>query len=673
MSQEEAKTRIKQLSNLIEDYRYQYYVEDTPTVTDAVYDSLNVELRELESDHPELVLSDSPTQRVGATPLAKFDSVTHLSPMLSLNDVFSVEEVEDWVRRSAKLLGRVPASYYGEIKMDGLAASIIYENGVLIRGLTRGDGRTGEDVTINIRTIEQIPLRLRQDPSVPKEVYTGGFEVRGEVLMYKKNFTDLNSRREASGFSLFANPRNTAAGSIRQLDPKLVAERKLSFHVYAVATDIDGIETHAAEHELAHKLGFKVEPHSTIMRTIDDIRSFIDAWEHARKDLPYGTDGLVFTIDAREDFETLGIVGKAPRGAIAYKFPAEQATTRLKDIQISVGRTGAATPFAVLEPTLVAGSTISMATLHNASEIARKDIRIGDTVIIQKAGDIIPEVVSPLTELRTGGEIVFVMPINCPICNQPLFKEDSEAVWRCINFDCPALERGRIIHFASKSAYDIEGMGESTVDALLDVKLIADASDIFLLTLDQVLTVDRFAQKSAEKLIANICGRKDITLDRYIFALGIRHVGQQTARDLATYFGTLDRFKNAESHELDAVEGIGVVVSKSLIDWLGSERHRGFLAKLDAAGVVPQTFEVVKGKLSGQTFVITGSLSIGSREEIAAKLEALGGKVTNSVSKTTSYLIVGDEAGGSKLTKAEALGTPQLDEEALSNLFKENM
>ena len=669
MNQSEAASRISQLRNLIEEYRYQYYVQDSPTVSDAVYDSLNTELRELENKFPELVSADSPTQRVGATPLSKFEAVPHASPMLSLNDVFSVEEVEEWVKRSTKLLARAPKSYYGEIKMDGLAASVIYEDGILVRGLTRGDGRTGEDVTINLRTVEQIPLRLRRDPSVPQAVYQGRFEVRGEVLMYKKVFEGLNKSREAAGLPLFANPRNTAAGSIRQLDPKLVADRKLSFHVYAVATEIAGISTHADEHGLAAKLGFKVEPHSAKMKGIDDIRAFIDQWEEARKELPYGTDGLVFTIDQREDYQRLGIIGKAPRAAIAYKFPAEQATTKLLDIQISVGRTGAATPFAVLEPTLVAGSTIQMATLHNAGEIARKDIRIGDTVIIQKAGDIIPEVVAPLPELRTGAEIVFKMPTHCPICSEKLVKTDKEAVWRCVNFDCPALERGRIIHFASKAAYDIDGMGESTVDALLDAKLISDAADIFSLTVDELLGVDRFALKSAENLISSISGRKHVTLDRFIFALGIRHVGQQTARDLATYFGSLDRFKNASPHELDEVDGIGTVVAGSLIDWLSSDRHQQFLNKLQAARVEPKSFERVEGKLTGQSFVITGSLGLGSRDDIAAKLEALGGKVTNSVSKTTSYLIVGDEAGGSKLTKAQALGTPQLDETALINLL----
>jgi len=397
--------------------------------------------------------------------------------------------------------------------------------------------------------------------------------------------------------------------------------------------------------------------------------TFVDEWTEARLDLPYGTDGLVITVNDTTAYERLGVAGKAPRGTIAFKFPAEQATTRLKDIQISIGRTGAATPFAVLEPVLIAGSTVGMATLHNESEIARKDIRSGDTVIVQKAGDIIPEVVGPLEKLRDGSERPFEMPRDCPVCGQPLAKSATEAVWRCINFDCPALERGRIIHFASKAAYDIEGIGESTVDALLDAGLIHDAADIFALTVDQLLTVDRFALKSAQKLVANSAARKNVTLDRYIYALGIRHVGLQTARDLAAYFGTLERFRNAAPHELDEVDGIGVVVAGSLIDWLSTERHCIFLAKLDAAGVKPHSFERVEGKLTGQSFVITGTLELGSRDEIALRLEALGGKVVNTVSKKTSYLIVGDEAGGSKLTTAEKLGTPQLDEAGLRALL----
>jgi len=670
MTWAEAAARSERLRELINDYRYHYHVLDQSTMSEAAADSLKHELSQLEAEFPELITPDSPTQRVAGAVSERFEAVAHVTPMLSLNDVFDRSEVEAWVARLTKLLGTAPKEYYAEIKLDGLAASLIYENGVFVRGLTRGDGRIGEDVTASLRTVESIPLRLRLSDGVPSEVYRERFELRGEILLYKADFAALNAEREMAGKPLFANPRNTAAGTIRQLDPRQVAARKLRFLAYDVVADLPGIMTHEQEHRLAAAVGCPVEPHSRVLYSVDAIMAFVDEWIEARKDLPYGTDGLVVTVNDSAAYERLGVVGKAPRGTIAFKFPAEQATTRLKDIQISIGRTGAATPFAVLEPVQVAGSTVGMATLHNDSEIARKDIRIGDTVIVQKAGDIIPEVVGPLDQLRDGSERVFLMPAVCPVCGQPLVKGTSEAVWRCVNFDCPALERGRIIHFASKSAYDIEGIGESTVDALLDAGLIHDAADIFALTVDQLLTVDRFALKSAEKLVANSAARKQVTLDRYIYALGIRHVGLQTARDLAAYFGTLERFRAAAPHELDEVAGIGAVVAGSLIDWLGSERHRAFLAKLASAGVNPQPFERVEGKLSGRNFVITGSLELGSRDELALRIEALGGKVTNTVSKTTSYLVVGDDAGGSKLTKAEKLGTPQLDEAGLRALLE---
>lgn len=670
MTKAEAAERIAKLREQINEHRYRYHVLDDPSVSDAVYDSLTVELRELEGTYPDLVTPDSPTQRVGGAALTRFMTVSHDRPMLSLNDVFDHESVSTWVERIKKILGaRFKPEFYGEIKMDGLAAAVIYEDGVLVRGLTRGDGLVGEDVTNNLRTINSIPLRLRRDPSVPPEVYQGRFEVRGEVLMYKKMFAELNEKRLQAGQPLFANPRNTAAGTIRQLDPRLVAERKLSFHVYAVPTDVVGINSHQQEHDLASKLGFKVEPHSRVLKGKKDILRFLAEWENKRKSLAYGTDGVVITLNDRDNYLALGVVGKAPRGSVAYKFPAEQATTIVKDIMVSIGRTGAATPFAVLEPTLVAGSTIGMATLHNESEVHRKDIRIGDTVIIQKAGDVIPEVVESLPKLRTGKERKFVMPTHCPVCGTKLEKGDKEAVWRCPNFNCYALERGRIIHFASKDSFDIEGLGEKVVDALLDSKLIRDAADVFRLTADDVAGMDRFAQKSADNLVAAIQARKSVPLDRFIYGLGIRHVGAQTATDLAMHFHTLERFKAATAEELAEVPGIGTVVAASVLEWLGQERSRELLKKLEAVGVKAQPVKVIEGKLSGQIFVVTGTLEMGSREAAEEKIKALGGKAGSSVTKDTTYLVVGDDPGKSKVEKALKLGTKQIDEAELARLL----
>lgn len=669
MTRLQAEERIVKLKAQIDEYRYQYHVLNNSIMSEAAADSLKHELSQIEAEYPELITSDSPTQRVAGEPLPGFTAVAHEQPMLSLNDVFDRAEVEAWQARIAKLLPGLRQEYYAEIKMDGLAASLIYENGQLVRALTRGDGRVGEDITSNVRTIESVPLRLRQPSALAKQASIGRFEVRGEILMYKAVFTTLNKERQAQGLPLFANPRNTAAGTVRQLDPRLVARRNLSFQVYGVATDLTGLMTHADEHSLAAELGFAVEPHSRVLNDIDDIMNFAAEWEEQRKTLPYGTDGLVITLNNREDFKRLGVVGKAPRGSIAFKFPAEQATTRVKDIQVSIGRTGAATPFAVLEPTLVAGSTIQMATLHNESEIARKDIRIGDTVIIQKAGDIIPEVVASLPKLRTGQEEVFRMPKACPICTHPLEKSVQEAIWRCVNFDCPALERGRLIHFGAKDAFDIEGLGESTVDALLDGNLIKDAADLFTLREDQVSALERFGKISAQKLVKNIQARKSVALDRFIYALGIRHVGAQTAVDLADHFQSLTAFKQAELDDLQSVAGIGPVVAASVSGWLHSERHQAFLEKLMAAGVVPRPVSRVSGPLSGQRFVITGTLSSMSRSEAGERIKALGGQVQPSVTKDTDYLVVGDDVGASKLKKAGQYGTQQISENELLRLL----
>lgn len=669
LNHDQAAERIAKLREQIVDYRYHYHVLDESTMSEAAADSLKHELSQLEQQYPDLITPDSPTQRVAGLASARFASVPHQTPMLSLNDVFDHEEVEAWVARLKKLRPDLDEEFYAEIKMDGFAASVVYEDGVLVQGLTRGDGRTGEDVTTNLRTVEQIPLRLRYHPDAPASVYKGRFEVRGEVLMYKDVFARLNEERLAAGKPLFANPRNTAAGTIRQLDARLVAERPLSFHVYAVVTDAPEIKTHADEHNLAAQLGFKVEPHSEVVTGIDGIMAFMEKWEEARKDLAYGTDGAVVTLQDREAYRALGVVGKAPRAAAAFKFPAEQATTVVRDIEVSIGRTGAATPFAVLEPVQVAGSTVGMATLHNAGEVARKDIRIGDTVIIHKAGDIIPEVIESLPKLRTGKEKVFVMPPHCPECGQPLAKKDSEAVWRCVNFDCPALARGRIIHFASKAALDIEGLGEKNVDALLDAGLVSDAADLFTLTEEQLLQLDRFAEISARKMVASIQDKKQVQFNRFLFALGIRHLGAQTARDLAVHFGTLEAFKGATLADLQAVPGIGAVVAQSVYDWLNSERHQDYLQRLQQNGVAPHAVERTTGSLTGVAFVVTGTLSGMSREEAGERIMALGGEMQSSVTAKTRYVVVGESPGASKLTKAEKLGVEQIDEDRLIELL----
>lgn len=669
MTREQAADRLALLRGQINEYRYEYHVNDRSIMSEAAADSLKHELSQIEAQFPDLVTPDSPTQRVAGKPLEKFVSAPHDVPMLSLNDVFSREELEAWQQRIQKLLPGQKIEYYVEIKMDGLAAALIYENGLLARGLTRGDGQTGEDVTMNLRTVEAVPLGLRRSDQPPGPVFEGRFEVRGEVLLYKNDFEELNKRQEAIGKPLYANPRNTAAGSIRQLDPQLVANRKLNFHVYGVPTPVDGITTHAGEHALAASLGFKVEPHSQVLTSIDAVMDFAAEWAEKRKDLPYGTDGLVITVNDRQQFERLGVVGKAPRGAVAYKFPAEQATTKLKDIQISIGRTGAATPFAVLEPVLVAGSTVQMATLHNASEIKRKDIRIGDTVIVQKAGDVIPEVVAPLSKLRTGDEKLFIMPTHCPICRTKLVKTDKEAIWRCPNQNCYAMEWGRIAHFASKDAFDIEGLGEKVVDALLESKLIADAADLFNLTTGDVAGMPRFAKKSAENLVNGIQSRKYVTLDRFIYGLGIRHVGAQTATDLAKHFGTLHKLMAASIEELRNIEGIGDVVAGSIADWLESKQGKELLHKLEVAGVKPKVVEIKTGKLTGKSFVITGALESGSREQLEERIKNVGGTAKSAVTKDTDYLVIGADPGGSKLDKAKKYETQQISEADLLKML----
>jgi DNA ligase (NAD+) len=664
MNKPQARERISKLRDLINDYRYHYHVLDESIMSEAAADSLKHELAQLEEAFPELITADSPTQRVAGAPLPGFTQLEHSSRMLSLNDVFDEAEVLAWQERIQKLLpDNTTLEYFGDIKMDGLACALVYQDGLLTRGITRGDGFVGEDVTANIRTIDSIPLRLRSDKK-QAAFGRGRTEVRGEIVMYKADFAQLNEARAKAGKPLFANPRNTAAGTIRQLDPQLVVGRPLHFRAYDLLRDNPNeVPTNAAAYQTLRGLGFLASSEATVLADVKTIMRFAKTWETKRQKLPFNTDGLVVKVNDRQLYRRLGVVGKAPRGAIAIKYAAEQATTKVKDIFLSIGRTGAATPVAMLEAVVVAGSTVQMATLHNESEVRRKDIRVGDTIIVHKAGDIIPEVVEPLIKLRDGSEQPFQMPTHCPECNTKLVKYKAEdAVWRCPNEQCPSRSWKRIEHFASKGALDIEGLGEKNVIALLEAKLVKDQADIYTLQAEDVIKLDRFAEVSANKLVASIQSKKQPTLGRFIYGLGIRHVGTQTAVDLANHFRSLEALVIATIDELAEVEGVGEVVAESVVEWFSEPRNQQLLEKFYTLGVRPEPVKHVGGKLSGQSFVVTGSLQGLGREEAGERIRALGGTFQSSVGKDTDYLVVGANVGAGKLTKATKLGTKQLTE-----------
>lgn len=652
--------RAERLKSEIESHRYSYYVLEEPKISDGAYDSLIKELEELEAEYPELREANSPTQRVGAEPLEKFDQVEHRVPMLSLHDVFSFAELEGWYERTVKQLEDEP-SLHLDIKMDGLAAALIYEDGELVQAATRGNGSVGEDITQNIRTIGSVPLKLRAPEGFDVRQR---LEVRGEVIIYKDDFARVNEERESQGLPLYANPRNLAAGSVRQLDPKLAAERPLRFHAYRVIAD-EELASLSDEYQLAGQIGFIVNQSHKRTDSLQEARDYISYWEQNRHDLPYNTDGVVVSVDSRQDFESLGVVGKAPRAAVAYKYPAEQVTTKIIDIQVNVGRTGAVTPFAVLEPVQIAGTTVQMATLHNIGEIERKDVRIGDTVIVQKAGDIIPEVVESLPSLRSGDEVSFQMPSNCPVCNDSLIKKDDEAVWRCPNEACPARAHRQIEHFVSKGAFDIEFLGEKLVKQLLDEGVIKDAADLFMIHPEDIDSLEGLGPKSAEKIVNSIASSQSVALDRFIFALGIRHVGQQTAQEIARHFGSLEKLIEAKAEDLEQVEGIGEVAARSIVEWFGNDVNRQLLNKLEKAGVEWQAPVSRSEELAGKTFVVTGTLSDMSRDEVSEYIEARGGKVTSSVSANTDYLVAGANPGSSKLKQAQNHGVEIVDEEGL--------
>jgi len=660
--------QIKKLRDQLNKYSYEYYVLDKPTVPDPVYDALFAQLKKLEEEHPEYISVDSPTQRVGGQALDSFKKVEHRTRMVSLNDIFEDTEINKWIQRISKL---EPASetsdFWGDIKMDGLACSLIYEDGILKKAVTRGDGLIGEDVTANCKTVKSIPLKLMGDDFFSN----GRTEVRGEIVMYKKDFKELNSYLSSKEESTYANPRNLAAGTIRQLDPVIAASRKLYFRAYdLLRNDTSEIVTQEAAYSDLRRLGFLVNTDGSKLKNVEEIKKFIEKWREKRHELPFNTDGLVFKINNRNLYERLGIVGKNPRGAIAFKFPAEQSTTKLIDIFISIGRTGAATPVAVLEPVVVAGSTVQMATLHNEDEIEKKDLRIGDTVIIQKAGDIIPEVVEAIPSLRNGSEKVFMMPDKCPNCHSKLIRPEKEAVWRCVNNNCPTRTWRHIEHFASKQALDIDGLGEKNVIALLESGLINDAADLYSLNENQLVTLDRFAELSAKNLVMAIREKKNPQLSKFIFALGIRHVGAQTAVDLANHFRNLEVILSASSDSLSSVDGIGVVVAESITAWASEQSNRELINKFYKNGVVIQDVKKpIKGNLSGKSFVITGSLESMGREAAADKIRERGGTFQSVVGRNTIYLVAGEAIGESKQKKADKFGTKVIDEKTFLNLL----
>ncbi len=664
MTKVEATKRVEKLRREIDRHRYLYHVLDRIEISDAALDSLKHELATLEAQFPDLITPDSPTQRVGGAPRKEFREVQHRFPMLSLDDAFSAEELADWEQRNRKLMPVAAKLHFMcELKIDGLAVTLQYRDGLFVQGATRGDGRTGEDVTENLKTVGGIPLRVR-GKSVPRAL-----EVRGEVYMTKSAFAALNRRQQKAGGKLFANPRNVTAGSVRQLDPKITASRDLRFFAYDIA-DGSRFATHHAEHAALRQWGFPTNEHATAVRNARAVAQYHDRWEKKRDTLPYEIDGIVVLVDDNETFERLGVVGKAPRGAIAYKFAPRQATAVVEDILVQVGRTGALTPVAVLRPTPLGGTTISRATLHNEQEVQRKDVRIGDTVVIQRAGDVIPEVVSALKRLRPKGAKIFRIPTRCPICGSRIAKEADGAIHRCTSRTCGAQQERAIRHFVSRAAADIEGVGPKLIRKLLDEGLIRDAADLYGLKEGDIAALERYAEKSAANVIASIQSRKKLPLGRFVFALGLRHVGSITAEDLAQAFGSLTALRQASFADVNAVEGVGEIVARSVVDTLAEPRSRELLKKFKAFGVTLQNPpRVGRGPLSGKTVVVTGEVPGLTREAAWDAIRRLGGKVSDSVGKGTSLLVVG-EGAGSKRKRAEALGISTMDAAVFATLVK---
>ncbi len=696
MIKEEAKKRIEKLKKVINYHRYLYHVLDKQEISEAALDSLKKELFDLEQKYPEFITSDSPTQRVGGKPLEKFEKVRHPAPMLSFNDAFSEKDMTEWQERISKLLTseeRSQLDFYCELKIDGLAIELIYENsprplsdgerGKIFKiGSTRGGGLIGENITQNLKTIEAIPLRLENRN---QKVENRTIVVRGEAFIPRKEFERINKEQEKRGLPAFANPRNMAAGSVRQLESQIIAQRRLDSFAYDLITDFgqkiprspsatgmaaEGLGTHEEKHKILKCLGFKTNPHNKYCRNLKEVFEFHNFWQLRREKLPYEIDGIVVIVNSNKIYTKLGVVGKAPRAAIAFKFPLKQTTTIVEDIKVQIGRTGALTPVAYLKPVEIGGVTISRATLHNEDEIKRLGVKIGDTVIVGRAGDVIPDIVKVLPELRTGKEKEFKFPQNCPVCGGDVIRPSREAVWRCINPKCFARQKEYFYHFVSKGAFDIVGSGPKIVDRLIDEGLVSDPADLFKLEEGDILPLERFAEKSAKNLIEAIQSKKKITLSRFIYALGVRNVGEETAQDLAEVFGSLEILKKANLEELQEIMDIGPVVAKSIYDYFKDKKNLKFLEKLGKVGV-----EIIIGKKArkqpflGKTFVLTGALETITREGAKEKIRLLGGEISESVSKKTDYVVVGKEPG-SKFEKAKRLGVKIINEREFISILK---
>jgi len=660
LSHQEAAKRIKKLREEIKYHEKKYYVDNDPQISDYEFDLLVKELENLENQFPDLITPESPTQRVGEQPLAGFASVTHRMPMLSLDNCYSIEELREFEERIKKIILSQKIEYVVELKIDGLGISIIYRQGKYFQAVTRGDGFRGDDVTPSVKTIRSLPLEIDDSREV---------EVRGEIYLPFKSFLAINKEREKNGEPLFANPRNAAAGSLRLLDPRQVSSRKLDVFLYYIFIEGREMESQWQNMQMLKKLGFKTNPHSHLCHSLDEVIAYWQEWCQRRDSLDYDVDGVVIKVNSTQHRLQLGSTAKFPRWAISFKFPARQATTKIKDIVIQVGRTGALTPVALLEPVKLAGITISRSTLHNEDEIKRKDIRIGDYVLIERSGDVIPKVVSVMKERRSGHEVPFVFPRRCPVCHTAVYKPEGEAVARCPNPSCPARLRESLLHFASRRAMNIEGLGEAVLDQLLEKKLVKAIPDLYSLKLENLVKMERMGFKSSQNLLEEIEKSKKREVSRLIYALGVRYVGERTAQILASHFKSIDNLQQASLEELTHVEGIGSKVAESIVFFFKQPANIELLRKLKEAGLNFKVKEEKEGAkpLAGQVFVLTGKLTTLTRDEASYIIEELGGTVSSSVTKKTNYVVVG-ESPGSKLRRAQELGIPLLNEQEFLKL-----